>query len=140
MNYRGRVLRFHLITRCLLLLAAAVTVMLKLFAPDSLAATVSAQLGEMEGFVLVALTLVTLGGLLDIVVNDFLPKKFHINFIQDHRHVGYAVEGGLFLIKAFGCFGAGVFGGWVLVFYYMAVAFFCGWYTWAASLRPTHAL
>lgn len=133
-----RLLKFHLMTRVLILLSATVTAALWSFAPGSL----TAELDDFAGqhFIQMAFfTLISIGWL-DVIVNDILPESIQFDWAREKRHLIFSLIGLVYLLKAFVGAGAPSEGAWVLLIYYTSLSFICIWYTFAAVSRPKHAL
>jgi hypothetical protein len=135
-----RLMRFSLISRCLMLLPATANVLLAIFAPESLSALLSRHEGPAQGGVLLIMAAIVSIGWLDVLINDFLPPKWQMCWAKSHRHLGYSFLAAVYLVKALASVEADVDGASVIVMYYVGAATLCAWYTWAAALRPHHAL
>jgi hypothetical protein len=136
----SRLMRFSLIARCLMLLPATSNVLLALAAPESLPALLSRHEGPAQGAVLLVMMALVAVGWLDVLINDFLPEVWQMRWAKSRRHLGYSFLAAVYLVKALASLEAEVDGATVMAGNYFGAALLCAWYTWAAALRPHHAL
>ena len=137
-----RLLRFNLIARAAILLAAGCTALLGYLTPTSLTATLGDGEGIAEAVVLLLMVGLVGVGLLDMFINDLLPERWRMRWAKRRRHMGFALLGAVYLVKAFAgvSFSAAPPGSWVLILFYVGMGCCCAWFTFASALRPTRAL
>lgn len=137
---RCRWARFDFVARTSILVQSATTVSLGWLAPTSLTARILAE-GDGTGRCLLwAMTIVTLAGLADAVVNDLMPESWQLECIQRNRHIGFMLLGAAYLVQAFAGLGNSPGGAHVLLANYVGVGGVCGLFAAAAAVRPSHAL
>ncbi len=133
-----RLLKFDLVARCAILVQAIFTCALAWLVPTSLTGRLLAAGATYGHAVLVLLTIVAVTGVLDILINDFLPDGFMLASIKRRRHVLYHLIAGLFFIQAFAGVGALLDVEDILCLSYLFTGGLSAWYSWAVSLRATH--
>lgn len=134
-------LRFHFIARCALLLHGVAVSAFAWLAPTSMTGR---MLGVDAGFtprvILLAMTVVTLLGVADAIINDLLPARWSLPCVQRNRHLGYISLGAIFVMQVFASSSDLPPGGGVLVAYHLGAGVLCALFAIAATLRPSHAL
>lgn len=133
-----RLLKFDLIARCAVLQQAVVTCCLAWFVPMSLTSKLIDQGAEYGTTVLIALTCVITVGALDILVNDFLPNRFTLQYFKQRRHHLYHLIAGLYFVQAFAGVGSSIGVEDVLCAAYLLAGGVSAWYSWAAAVRANH--
>lgn len=133
-----RLLKFDLIARCAVLQQAVVTCCLAWFVPVSLTSKLIAQGAGFGTTVLIALTCVVAVGVLDILINDFLPDRFTLQYFKQRRHHLYHLIAGLYFVQAFAGVGDTLNSEDVLCAAYLAAGGVSAWYSWAAAVRGDH--
>lgn len=102
------------------------TIMLWLFSPTSMTARLNDAGGVMADVVQVAMALLVLGGLIDLVVNDWTPWwGARIETLATYRHAGYMALGATYIISAAASLLDGPIGSWVLISTYLIIGTFC---------------
>lgn len=133
-----RLLRFDLICRAAILCASTITGILAWFVPRSLTAQLLDDGGVIGLAVLVVLSVSTLIGWLDILVNDLLPDRFHWYAAKRHQHQGYALIAGLYLLQAYTSIGDSISVDDLLPLGYIGNAGIAAWYAWTTAVRGWH--
>lgn len=133
-----RLIRFELICRYLILTGISGTCALGWFVSNSLTWGLLQAGGEFGKVVLWVMTAGTALGWLDFLINDLAPARFSIEIIKRHRHFGFWMLGGTYLLQAYASLGCTIGIEDILPFIYMFTAGGCGWYAWVISNRGTH--
>ena len=133
-------IRFHALARAAILCQSLTTVLLGWFSPGSLTARIIDAGGDVAHAVLIGMTGAALLGLLDLIVNDWMPAGFKIPLLRRNRNIGYMLLGGCYLVQAFASITSLPPGSAILIANYTCTGLLCGVFAAAASLRPHHAL
>ena len=132
--------RFDFVARASILAQSATTVALGWLSPSSLTARILAEGGVAAQGLLWLMTMATLVGIADAVVNDLMPENWRLECIQRNRHIGFMLLGAAYLVQAFAGLENAPSGAHVLLANYLGVAGVCGLFAAAAAVRPRHAL
>ena len=133
-----RLLRFELICRCMVLVAATTTCLLGWYVSNSLTYKLIYEGGPFGEMLQIIMTACVAIGLIDVFVNDILPARFHLNFVKHKRHLGYMALGGLYLLQAYASVGPTIGVEDILPLGYLANASVTGWYVLILSVRGWH--
>lgn len=133
-----RLLRFDLQVRVAILFASTITCLLAWFVPRSLTSVLLENGGVIGEAVLVLLTVATLVGYADVLINDLLPERFAWRAIKHRRHLGYSLIGGLYLLQAYVSVGDTIGPEDLLPLGYCLNAVMAGWFSWTTAWRGWH--
>lgn len=134
-----RLLKFDVIARCAIMVYASFTCTLAWFVPTSLTAKIIAQGGHYGTVALIAFSVIVAVGLVDILINDFLPEAYSFCSIKARRHKLYHYVATLYFIQAMVGVGNTInIEDTVSVFYFL-IGVIAAWYSWTAACRGDHA-
>lgn len=133
-----KMLRFDLGWRAGVLWASTTTLMLAWLVPMSLTSTMVQEGGAGALIVLAALTMCTLVGWLDLVVNDCMSDQWHLTLTKRNHHRGYAIIAGLYFVHAYASIGATIGIEDLLPLGYIGSGLLSAWYALATSFRGWH--
>lgn len=133
-----RLLRFDLLVRVAILFASTITCLLAWFVPSSLTAALLIESGAVGRVVLLALTVTTGVGYLDVLINDLMPDGFRIRSIKCKRHLGYSMIAFLYFIQAYASVGATFGPEDLLSMGYMMNGAMAAWFSWTSAVRGWH--
>ena len=133
-----RLLQFDLIARVAIIVASSITCLLAWFVPTSLTAQLIIEGGMMGRVVLYLLTVCSLVGALDILVNDLLPDPWHCRWAKRNQHRGYAIIAAMYLLQAYASIGNTLGVEDLLAVAYIVNAVLAAWYAWTTSVRGWH--
>ena len=131
-------LKFDLIARCAIITVAISTTLLAWFTPLSLTAQLIAAGGSYATIVMALFTACVVIGLLDILINDFLPPQITLIFLRRRRYILYHVLAGLYFVRAFASVGETIGNEDLLPLSYILIGMVSGWYSWASAVRAEH--
>lgn len=136
-----QIMRMHFVARLAVLLHPLAVAGFAWLAPHSITARMVLGVGDIVSLVvLVAMTIVSGIGVVDIVVNDLLPARWSIPCVQRNRHLGYLLLGAMLLMQVFAILDDIPPGGGVLIVYHLATGIVCGLFAASATVRPSDAL
>ena len=130
-----RLLKFDLISRLAILAQASTTVTLGWYVPQSLTARLLADGGTYGYITLILFTACVIAGLVDAVINDFLPASIYLTWICKRRHSVYHALATLYFVQAYVGVGVDVGLEDLLPLGYMLTGIVTAWYSWTTSLR-----
>lgn len=133
-----RLIKFDLIARCAILQQAGVTCALAWLVPTSLTGKLLAEGAHYGHAVLIMMSIVVLAGVLDILVNDFMPPAYVLASVKRRRHTLYHLVAGLYFVQAFAGVGDRLDYEDILCLAYLMTGGLAAWYSWAVSLRAEH--
>lgn len=134
-----RLLQFDLQVRVGILFAATITCLLAWFVPQSLTEILLAEGGDVGTVVLCLLTLATLIGYADVLINDLLPEPFSLSVVRHNRHLGYSLIAALYLLQSYVSVGESLGPEDLLPLGYALNALLAAWYSWTTAVRGWHA-
>jgi len=129
---------FDVLVRVAILFACTITCLLAWFVPQSLTATLLQDGGDIGHAVLVLMTVATLIGYLDVVINDLMPDHCSLAIVKHYRHLGYSLIAAVYLLQAYVSVGETVGAEDLLPFGYMLNALMSAWYSWTTAIRGWH--
>lgn len=135
------ILRMHVVARLAVLLHPLAVAGFAWLAPNSITGRMLLGAGDIVSVVvLVAMTIFSGLGLVDILINDLLPARWAIPCVQRNRHLGYLLLGAMLLMQVFAILDDIPPGGGVLIAYHLATGIVCGLFAASATVRPSDAL
>lgn len=134
----SKFLRFELIARAGILSTTTTTCLLGWWVPNSVTALLLKEGGQLGHVVLILLTLCLGVALLDLVVNDFLPKRYHVFWAQRNQHRGYSFLAALYGLQAYASVGDSIGYEDLLPLGYLVTGLIAGWYSWTVAIKGDH--
>ena len=133
-----RLLKFDLICRCAILATALTTSELGTFVQASLTAKLIIATGAYGTVTLLAFSVCVILALLDVLINDFMPERFSLRWVKQHRHLIYLTLAGLYIAQAFVALGDRLDIQDFFALSYCRAGIVTAWYALATSARGTH--